>query len=194
MHLKRATCASAILIGVGLSTLTAGAGLAIAQPGGPPPCGPQGGTCQGPGGGGPGGGRGGGPGGGPPPQQQQQGDRGGPGGPGGFGGPGGPGDRGGPGGPDDHGGPGGPQFGGPGRPDDHGGFGGPNGPGGGPGYHGGPGGPEWGPPPPDLGWRGIDQGRLDHQPFNYNGNWVQPIYNQDYNNWGFWFFGIWIPL
>lgn len=66
--------------------------------------------------------------------------------------------------------------------------------GGGPDYHGGPGGPQWGQPPPDLGWRGIDQGRFDHQPFNYNGNWVQPIYNQDYNNWGFWFFGIWIPL
>jgi hypothetical protein len=194
MHLKRVTCASAILIGVGLSTLTAGAGLAAAQPGGPP-CGPNV-PCQGqggPGGGGPGGGGGRG---GPPPQQQ-----GGPGGPGGpppgqQGGPGGP-QFGGPGGPDDHGGPGGPDdHGGPGGPDDHGGpgFGGPNGPGGGPGYHGGPGGPEWGPPPPDQGWRGIDQGRQDHQPFNYNGNWVQPIYNQDYNNWGFWFFGIWIPL
>ena len=60
--------------------------------------------------------------------------------------------------------------------------------------HGGPGGPEWGPPPPGQEGRGIDQGRFDHQPFNYNGNWVQPIYNQDYNNWGFWFFGIWIPL
>ncbi|MDT5335022.1 MAG: hypothetical protein QOD90_527 [Mycobacterium sp.] len=186
MHLKRATCASAIIIGVGLSTLTAGAGLAAAQPGGPP-CGPNV-PCQGQGQGGPGGPRGGGPGG--PPPQQQQGDRGGP------GGPGGPGDRGGPGGPDDHGGPGGPDdHGGPG---DRGGPGGPQwggpDPRGGPDYHGGPGGPEWGPPPPDLGWRGIDQGRFDHQPFNYNGNWVQPIFNQDYNNWGFWFFGIWIPL
>ena len=24
------------------------------------------------------------------------------------------------------------------------------------------------PPPPDLGWRGIDQGSYDHQPFNDN--------------------------
>jgi len=23
---------------------------------------------------------------------------------------------------------------------------------------------------------------------------VTPIYNPDFNNWGFWFFGIWIPL
>ncbi|HEX9499506.1 MAG TPA: hypothetical protein VF926_14310 [Mycobacterium sp.] len=48
--------------------------------------------------------------------------------------------------------------------------------------------------PPDQGWRGIDDGRRDHQPFNYNGSWVTPIYNPDFNNWGFWFFGIWIPL
>ena len=70
---------------------------------------------------------------------------------------------------------------------------------------GGPGGPgdhspspwdhnaRWGPPPPDQAWRGIDQGRFDHQPFNYNGSWVTPIFNPDFNNWGFWFFGIWIP-
>ncbi|APE15291.1 hypothetical protein BOH72_08730 [Mycobacterium sp. WY10] len=73
---------------------------------------------------------------------------------------------------------------------------------GGPG--GGPGGPQWrgdddrgwrpGPPPPDLGWRGIDQGRWDHQPFNYNGNWVSPVFDQGYQAWGFWLFGVWIPL
>ena len=116
-------------------------------------------------------------------------------GPGGFdnrGGPGGPDDRGGPGGPFDNRGP--DDHGGPGGPFDNRGPGGPFDPTGGPGYHGGPGGPEWGPPPPDLGWRGINEGRYDHQAFNYNGNWVQPIYNQDFNNWGFWFFGIWIPL
>jgi hypothetical protein len=45
-----------------------------------------------------------------------------------------------------------------------------------------------------MGWRGIDQGRFDHQPFNYNGSWVTPSFNQDYNNWGFWFLGIWVPL
>ncbi|MCW2686248.1 MAG: hypothetical protein JWR37_1138 [Mycobacterium sp.] len=121
MHVKRLTCASAIAIAIGVSGLTAGVGVAAAQPG-PAPCGIQG--CQG---------------------------------------PSGPGDR----------GPGGP--GGPGGPNDRGGYG-------------------WGAPPPDQGWRGIDQGRFDHQPFNYNGNWVTPIFNPDFNNWGFWFLGIWIPL
>jgi hypothetical protein len=62
----------------------------------------------------------------------------------------------------------------------------------------GPGGPGWGepggPPPRDLAWRGIDQGRFDHQPFSYHGSWVQPIYNPDFRNWGFWFLGTWIPL
>ncbi|MCV7066196.1 hypothetical protein H7H51_11545 [Mycolicibacterium farcinogenes] len=50
------------------------------------------------------------------------------------------------------------------------------------------------PPPPNLAWRGIDQGRFDHQPFNYNGHWVTPFFNPQFNNWGFWLFGIWIPL
>ncbi|MGV9803230.1 hypothetical protein ACWDTP_34760 [Mycobacterium sp. NPDC003449] len=112
----------------------------------------------------------------------------GPGGPGGPGrGPGGP-DRG-PGGPGGFGGPGGPDRG-PGGPDR-----GPGGPGG-PGGFDGPGGrgDHWGPPPPDLAWRGIDQGRFDHQPFNYNGSWVTPFFNPTFNNWGFWLFGIWIPL
>jgi hypothetical protein len=77
-------------------------------------------------------------------------------------------------------GPGGPQTGhdGPGRP-------------------GGPGGPRWDAPPPpprDQAWRGIDQGRYDHQPFNYRGNWVTPIFNPEFRNWGFWLFGLWIPL
>lgn len=98
----------------------------------------------------------------------------------GAGGPGGPGGH----GPDrGPGGPGGPDRGpgGPGGPD--------RGPGGGPDR-----GNNWGPPPPNLAWRGIDQGRFDHQPFNYNGQWVSPLFNPDFNNWGFWLFGIWIPL
>jgi hypothetical protein len=172
-HLTR----TAVAVGIVVGGLTAGAGVAAADPG-PPPCGFQGcqGGPQGPGG----------------PQQ-------GPGGPGGPeqgpGGPGGP-PRG-PGGPDQgRGGPGAPGW----QPGGLGGPGGPDGPGRGPGWDG-PGGPGWQqggwggpPPPPDLAWRGIDQGRFDHQPFNYNGAWVNPIFNPDFNNWGFWFFGIWIPL
>jgi hypothetical protein len=70
------------------------------------------------------------------------------------------------------------------------------GPGGG---FGGPGGAYRGPgplPPPPRGmeWRGIDQGRFDHQPFNYRGNWVTPVFNPDFRTWGFWFLGLWIPL
>jgi len=37
----------------------------------------------------------------------------------------------------------------------------------------------WGPPPP---------------PINYFGYNEQPIWDPGYNQWGFWFFGIWIPL
>lgn len=53
---------------------------------------------------------------------------------------------------------------------------------------------EGGPPPRDLAWRSIDQGRFDHQPFNYRGSWVSPFFNPQFNNWGFWFLGVWIPL
>lgn len=88
----------------------------------------------------------------------------------------GPGDHGGPGGPGEHGGVGAHDRGEPGA-DDRGRFDGP---------------PP--PPPPGLAWRSIDQGRFDHQPFNYNGNWVTPIFNPYFNTWGFWLFGLWIPL
>jgi hypothetical protein len=42
--------------------------------------------------------------------------------------------------------------------------------------------------------RGVDQGRFDHQPFNWNGQQVTPTPAGDGNGWGFWFFGQWIPL
>jgi hypothetical protein len=153
MNFKRLTWASAIALVVGGSALTAGAGVAAAQPG-PPPC--QFGNCQGPGGPPPGG-----PDQGPPPGGHDQGPP--------------------PGGHDQGPPPGGPDQG---RPP------------GGPGGPGEPGGHDQAPPPPppDQAWRGIDDGRRDHQPFNYNGSWVTPIYNPDFNNWGFWFFGIWVPL
>jgi hypothetical protein len=62
------------------------------------------------------------------------------------------------------------------------------------GDHRGPDGFGWPAPPTELAWRGIDQGRFDHQPFNYNGSWVTPIFDPGFNQWGFWFLGIWIPL
>lgn len=42
--------------------------------------------------------------------------------------------------------------------------------------------------------RGIDQGRGDHQPFNWNGQQVTPIPAGNGAGWGFWFLGTWIPL
>ncbi len=39
--------------------------------------------------------------------------------------------------------------------------------------------PSWGPPPP---------------PINYFGYMQQPVWDPGHNQWGFWFFGVWIPL
>ena len=71
----------------------------------------------------------------------------------------------------------------------------------GPGDNRGPGGNDWqgqggpgGPGPVDWNHRGIDQGRQDHQPFNWNGQQVNPVFDQVHNGWGFWFLGMWIPL
>ncbi|CAM5719640.1 hypothetical protein MAUB1S_00687 [Mycolicibacterium aubagnense] len=42
--------------------------------------------------------------------------------------------------------------------------------------------------------RGIDDARADHQPFDYNGQWVNPVWDNGHNAWGFWLGPIWIPL
>lgn len=42
--------------------------------------------------------------------------------------------------------------------------------------------------------RGIDQGRQDHQPFNWNGQQVTPLPAGNGQGWGFWFGPVWIPL
>lgn len=42
--------------------------------------------------------------------------------------------------------------------------------------------------------RGVDQGRQDHQPFNWNGQQVTPMPAGNGAGWGFWFLGVWIPL
>ena len=60
----------------------------------------------------------------------------------------------------------------------------------------------WNGPPPPGGWnrhwdgpqRDIDQARFDHQPFNYDDYQAVPIWSPDQGGWGFWFFGLWIPL
>lgn len=42
--------------------------------------------------------------------------------------------------------------------------------------------------------RRIDDARFDHQPFNWQGQRVEPYWDQDRGAWGFWFLGVWIPL
>lgn len=51
-------------------------------------------------------------------------------------------------------------------------------------------------PQPNGDWqrRGIDQGRQDHQPFQYQGQHVQPMPAGNGDGWGFWFLGRWIRL
>lgn len=51
-----------------------------------------------------------------------------------------------------------------------------------------------GPQPDQWHGRGIDQGRRDHQPFDWNGQRVTPMPAGDGHGWGFWFLGTWIPL
>jgi hypothetical protein len=42
--------------------------------------------------------------------------------------------------------------------------------------------------------RGIDQGRYDHQPFNFQGQRVEPYFDNYRGLWGFWFLGAFIAL
>jgi hypothetical protein len=51
-----------------------------------------------------------------------------------------------------------------------------------------------GPAPANWQGRGVDQGRQDHQPFNWNGQQVTPMPAGNGQGWGFWFLGLWIPL
>ena|ERR1700742_4985400 len=57
-------------------------------------------------------------------------------------------------------------------------------------------GPDGPPPGAPMDWhgRGIDQGRFDHQPFDWNGQQVTPMPAGNGLGWGFWFGGNWIPL
>ncbi len=50
------------------------------------------------------------------------------------------------------------------------------------------------PAPGDWQNRETDQGRQDHQPFNWNGQQVTPMPAEYGAGWGFWFLGMWIPL
>jgi hypothetical protein len=48
--------------------------------------------------------------------------------------------------------------------------------------------------PVDWHNRGIDEGRRDHQPFNWNGQQVYPVPAGNGQGWGFWLGPLWIAL
>lgn len=48
--------------------------------------------------------------------------------------------------------------------------------------------------PVDWRQRGVDEGRWDHQPFNWNGQQVTPMPAGNGAGWGFWFLNQWIPM
>lgn len=57
--------------------------------------------------------------------------------------------------------------------------------------------PPWGwAPPPRAEWRGPlpDRWGPPPQAFDYWGYRVQPVWDDGFRTWGFWLFGIWIPL
>jgi hypothetical protein len=60
----------------------------------------------------------------------------------------------------------------------------------------------WNGPPPPGGWnrqwagppRDLNQGRTDFGQFNYGNYTAVPVFNPAFGGFGFWFFGLWIPL
>jgi hypothetical protein len=60
----------------------------------------------------------------------------------------------------------------------------------------------WNGPPPPGGWnrpwgwppRDVDRGRADFGPFAYDTFTVFPVFNWQFGGWGYWFFGVWVPL
>jgi hypothetical protein len=71
--------------------------------------------------------------------------------------------------------------------------------------------PNWYGPPPAAGWdgappaggwnrpwvgppRAVDYGQRYFAPFTYNTFTVLPVFNWQYGGWGYWYFGVWVPL
>jgi hypothetical protein len=60
----------------------------------------------------------------------------------------------------------------------------------------------WDGPPPPGGWnrpwggppRDVVYARSDFGPFAYNTFTVVPVFNWQFGGWGYWFFGVWVPL
>jgi hypothetical protein len=59
-------------------------------------------------------------------------------------------------------------------------------------------GPGWVQPQrPDVPWQdrgGYDRAVRDHQPFQYQGQRVNPVFDAGHQGWGFWLGPLWIPL
>jgi hypothetical protein len=59
-------------------------------------------------------------------------------------------------------------------------------------------GPGWVQPQrPDVPWQDRDAYNRaigDHRPFQYEGQWVNPVFDPGHAAWGFWLGPIWIPL
>ncbi|WP_293047002.1 MAP_0585 family protein [Mycobacterium sp.] len=60
----------------------------------------------------------------------------------------------------------------------------------------------WDGPPPPGGWnrpwagapRDVAVARADFGAFSYNTFTVTPVFNWQYGGWGYWYFGVWVPL
>ena len=60
----------------------------------------------------------------------------------------------------------------------------------------------WGGPPPPGGWnrrwdgppRDVVVAQVDFGPFAYNSYMVIPTFNWMFGGWGYWYFGVWVPL
>jgi hypothetical protein len=60
----------------------------------------------------------------------------------------------------------------------------------------------WGGPPPPGGWnrrwdgppRDVVVAQADFGPFQYNTYMVIPTFNWMFGGWGYWYFGVWVPL
>ncbi|MDT5328856.1 MAG: hypothetical protein QOF31_153 [Mycobacterium sp.] len=55
-------------------------------------------------------------------------------------------------------------------------------------------GDQWRPNQRPWDQRGLDDARGDHQAFDWQGQRVEPYFDNDRGAWGFWFLGVWVPL
>ena len=52
-------------------------------------------------------------------------------------------------------------------------------------------------PRPEIPWQDRDaynRAARDHRPFQYQGQWVTPVFEPGHRAWGFWLGPVWIPF